>query len=140
GYKADSGKEPVNIAGWYPKGFIDRALGKGYRLGFQASSDHWSTHISFFVVLAERHDRAAILDALKRRHCYGATDDIVLDVRSGAHVMGDSFKSAGPPALEVRVRGTADLAAVEVLRDSKVVATLKATGRKCKAAWKDPKP
>ena len=56
------------------------ALGqKGYKFGFQSSSDHLSTHISYCVVLAERHDRAAILDGLRKRHCYGATDDIVLE-------------------------------------------------------------
>src|SRR5262245_62160817 len=80
GYEAKSGKEPVNIAGWYPRGFINRALEKGYKLGFQASSDHWSTHISFFVVLSERHERTALLEAIKKRHCYGATDNIILDV------------------------------------------------------------
>src|SRR5262249_25664606 len=53
GYDVKSGKKPVNVAGWYPDGFVDRALDKGYKLGFQASSDHWSTHISYFVVLAE---------------------------------------------------------------------------------------
>jgi hypothetical protein len=140
GYPAKSGKKPINIAGWYPRGFVNNALDRGYRLGFQSSSDHWSTHISYAVVLAEKPDRAGILDGLRRRHCYGATDDIVLDVRSGPHVMGDAFKAAAAPALEVRVHGTADLAAVEVLRDSEVVATLKASGRECKGRWTDPKP
>jgi hypothetical protein len=140
GYEAKSGKEPVNIAGWYPKGFINLALGKGYKLGFQSSSDHWSTHISFFVVLAERHDRAAILEAIKKRHCYGATDNIVLDVRSGAHVMGDELKTNAAPALQLTVEGTADLAKVEVLRDSKVVHTIRPKGRSYRGAWTDPKP
>src|SRR5262245_13745411 len=54
GYEAESKKEPVNVAGWYPKGFINLALKQGYKLGFQASSDHWSTHISFFVILSEK--------------------------------------------------------------------------------------
>jgi hypothetical protein len=139
GYEAKSGKKPINIAGWYPKGFVNHALEKGYRLGFQSSSDHWSTHISYGIVLAEKPDRAGILDGLKRRHTYGATDDIILDVRSGSHVMGDAFKADAAP-LEVKVEGTADLEAVEVLRDSEVVATLKATGRQCNGTWTDPKP
>src|SRR5437588_8986332 len=75
GYEPKTGKEPVNIAGWYPKGFINHALDKGYKLGFQASSDHWSTHISFFVILAEKNERQGLLDAVKKRHCYGATDN-----------------------------------------------------------------
>jgi hypothetical protein len=140
GYEAKSGKEPVNVAGWYPKGFINLALGKGYKLGFQASSDHWSTHISFFVVLAERNDRAAILEAIKKRHCYGATDNIVLDVRSGEHLMGDELKTNAAPALQINVEGTGDLAKVEVLRDSKVVHTVRPKGRAYRGAWTDPSP
>src|SRR5439155_3985455 len=106
GYDPQSGQLPANIAGWRPLGFIDRALrDKGFKLGFQSSSDHWSTHISYCVALAERPDREAILDAMKKRHCYGATDDILLDVRSGGHLMGDEFKAAGAPALEVNVVG-----------------------------------
>jgi hypothetical protein len=140
GYDPRSGKKPANIAGWKPDGFVDRALAKGYRLGFQSSSDHWSTHISFCVVLAERNDRASILKALRQRHCYGATDDIVLDVRSGPHLMGDEFKTASAPALGVRVIGTEEIAGVDVLKDSKVVHTIKAKGREYRGTWTDPSP
>jgi hypothetical protein len=141
GYDPKTKKEPANIAGWFPKGFIDHALGeKGYRLGFESSSDHWSTHISYCIVLAEKNDRASILDGMKKRHVYGATDDIICDVRSGNHVMGDEFKSSGAPALKVKIIGTKDLAAVEVLKDSKVVAQLPVTGKECATEWKDPEP
>jgi hypothetical protein len=140
GYPADSGKKPVNIAGWYPKGFINNALEKGYRLGFQSSSDHWSTHISYFVVLAEKHDRESILAAVKQRHCYGATHDIVLDVRSGGHLMGDAFKADAAPALQINVVGTGDLAKVEILKDSDVVETIQPGKRQYKGEWTDPKP
>jgi len=141
GYDPKGDKEPLNIAGWYPKGFVNLALGeKGYRLGFQASSDHWSTHISYCIVLAEKNDRESILDAMRKRHVYGATDDIICDVRSGAQVMGDEFQAAGAPSFSVKVIGTSDLAKVEVLRDSSVVAELPVKGRECTADWTDPKP
>jgi len=71
---------------------------------------------------------------------YGATDDIICDVRSGNHIMGDEFKSSGAPALKVKIIGTKDLAAVEVLKDSKVVAQLPVTGKECATEWKDPEP
>jgi hypothetical protein len=135
-----SGEQPANLAGWYPKGFVDRALGKGYRLGFQSSSDHWATHISYFVALVEKADRESILDATKKRHCYGATDNIVLDVRSGDHLMGDEFSTSAAPSLQVVAVGTAKLAKVEVLRDSEVVATLPANGSEYKGAWTDLAP
>ncbi len=60
GYDPKGRQKPANIGGWYPKGFIDTPWEKGYRLGFQASSDHWSTHISYTVVLAEEHTREGI--------------------------------------------------------------------------------
>ncbi len=113
---------------------------KGYRLGFQASSDHWSTHISFFVAIAERHDRAAILDATRKRHCYGATDNIVLDVRSGDHLMGDEFTTNQTPKLTLTVIGTGKLAKVEILRDSEVVATFKPKGAEHRSDWTEPLP
>ncbi len=140
GYEAKSGKQPINVAGWFPKGFINHALGKGYKLGFQASSDHWSTHISFFVILSEKRDRASLLEAVKKRHCYGATDNIILDVRSGPHVMGDELQTRDAPKLEVAVIGTGKLAKIDVLRDSTVVQTIKPQGREYRGAWTDPNP
>jgi len=140
GYDPRSGKKPANIAGWFPLGFVNHALAKGYRLGFQSSSDHFSTHISFCVVLAEKPEREAILDALRKRHVYGATDNIVLDVRSGTHVMGDEFKTTEAPALQIKVLGTAPLARVEILKDSEVVHTFQPGKAECEERWTDPKP
>ena len=140
GYDPKSGKQPANIAGWFPKGFINKAFEKGYRLGFQASSDHWSTHISYFMVLAEKHDRQGILDAVKKRHVYGATDNIIVDFRSGPHIMGDAFSTRQAPALEIHVIGTKELAKIDVLRDSKVVATLQPQGTGYATTWTDPNP
>jgi len=136
----DKDKFPPNIAGWFPKGFINLPLQQGYRLGFQSSSDHWSTHISFCVALAKKHDRQGIVDALKKRHCYAATDDIILDVRSGSHVMGDEFKTTAAPRLDIAVVGTAPLARVEILRDSEVVHTFQPNKTELKETWTDPKP
>jgi hypothetical protein len=140
GYDVKSGKKPVNIAGWYPKGFINHAFQKGYRLGFQSSSDHSSTHISFCIALAEKHDRASILAALKKRHCYGATDDIIVDVRSGAHIMGDEFQTGEAPKLQIHVIGTHTLERIDVLKDSEVVDTLKPGKAEYQGTWTDPKP
>ncbi len=137
GYDPKGNDLPAQIGGWQPEGFIDNAFQKGYRLGFQASSDHWSTHISYCIVLAEKRDRQSILDGLKKRHCYGATDDIILDVRSGNHVMGDEFKTATPPTLDIRVIGTKELARVDIIKDSKVVETIKPGKREYQGTWTD---
>jgi hypothetical protein len=140
GYDPKSKKEPANIAGWYPKGYVNNALAKGYRLGFESSSDHWSTHISFCVALAEKHTRASIMEALRKRHCYAATDNIVADVRSGTHIMGDSFKTSTAPALEINVQGAGKVARIDILKDNKVVETLNPGRPEYKGKWTDPKP
>jgi hypothetical protein len=140
GYDPKSGKLPANVAGWYPKGFINEALKKGYKLGFQSSSDHWSTHISFFVILSEKRDRQSLLEAVKNRHCYGATDNIVVDFRSGAHVMGDAFKAQGAPKFEIDVIGTSKIARIDVLRDSEVLHTIKPDATIYHGGWTDPQP
>lgn len=134
------GVEPANVAGWFPKGFINLALQKGYKLAFQASSDHWSTHISFFVILAENRDRKSLLDAVLKRRCYGATDNIVVDFRCGDRLMGEETTSDGAPSFRTTVIGTGKLAKVEILRDSEVVANLPASGTECKSDWTDPQP
>jgi hypothetical protein len=141
GYDPKGDKKPYQLGGWEPKGFIDHALKeKGYRFGFESSSDHWSTHISYCVVLAQAHDRQGILDGLKRRHVYGATDDIILDVRSGDHLMGDEFRSNAAPALEVNVVGTGPVARIDILKDSEVVETIKPGRAEYKGKWTDPRP
>ena len=46
------------IGGWQPLGMIWNALAMQYKLGFQASSDHISTHISYaFAIAEEPHPR-----------------------------------------------------------------------------------
>ncbi len=140
GHDPQGKKQPAAIGGWQPKGFVINAHKKGYRLGFESSSDHWSTHISYAVVLAEGFDREGILAGMRKRHTYGATHDIVLDVRSGDHLMGDEFKSAGAPTLQVVVHGTAPVATVDILRDGEVVETLKPEKIEFRGTWTDPKP
>jgi hypothetical protein len=140
GYSSDSGKKPVQIAGWKPAGFVDHALKKGYRLGFQSSSDHWATHISYCIVLASANDRQSIMAGLRKRHCYAATDDLIADVRSGPHVMGDEFTTHAPPVLKMTVIGTLALKVVDVIRDSEVIHTYRPAQQKFEATWTDPHP
>ena len=44
--------------------------------------------------------RQGILDAIRKRHTYGATDNIILDVRMGEHFMGDDFALSKPSRCE----------------------------------------
>jgi hypothetical protein len=124
-----------------PDGFVSLALAKGYRLGFQSSSDHVSTHISYACILAEEFSRKGLIDALKKRHSYAATDNIVLDVRMGGRIMGDEVRT-DKPTLDVVVLGTGPLDRVDVLRDGEVVHTHRPDkdSEEAKFHWDDAAP
>ena len=104
-----------------PPGFVTNAWAKGYKLGIIASSDHGSTHISYAMVYTDDPSRQGILDAIRKRHTYGAMDNIIMDVRMGEHFMGDEFSLQGAVPLKVKVEGADTIATVAVIRDGTVV-------------------
>jgi hypothetical protein len=105
-----------------PEGMVINAWAKGYRLGVIASSDHVSTHISYALAYTDDPTREGILEAFRKRHTYGATDNILLEVRMGENFMGDVLSSSGPlPPLRVKARGTAVISKVDILKDGKVI-------------------
>ncbi|HLJ14724.1 MAG TPA: hypothetical protein VKV15_09530 [Bryobacteraceae bacterium] len=114
-------------SGWEPKGFIWNAWSKGYKLGVQSSSDHWSTHISYACLLAESFTREGLLDAIRKRHTYGATDNIFLDFRAQSggktYIMGDSFTSSGAPQFSVHVEGTGPILQIDLIQNRKFIYT-----------------
>ncbi len=126
-YEKEDGRRAAKpgdvIGGLRPAGYVSEALAKGIRLGFVASSDHISTHISFANVLVTEPTREAILDAFRKRHVYASTDNIVADVRSGDHLMGDEFTASEAPKLSVKLVGTAAFAKVVIVKDGREVYT-----------------
>ncbi|RMG39126.1 MAG: hypothetical protein D6725_05790 [Planctomycetota bacterium] len=130
----------TQIGGFQPSGYINNALEKGYRLGFQSSSDHVSTHMSYACVWVEDNSRQGIIDAFKKRHCYGATDNILLVVTSGEHLMGDEFMTDQPPSLTVHVEGTAPIAKVHVIRNNRYVYTAEPGKRVVDLTFTDADP
>jgi len=102
-------------------GFVANAWDKGYRLGVIASSDHVSTHIAYAMVWAPDRTRQAVLEAMRRRHTYGATDNIMLEFRIGEHFMGDELEAESVPPIRVRAVGTGPVAAVEIIRNNRSV-------------------
>ncbi len=104
-------------------GLAQSALAKGLKVGFIASSDHRSTHISYAAVYAEGPSREDIFTALRKRRAYAATDTIVLDFRAGEAIMGDSVRLPTLPELHVSVRGTGPLRTVQVIRNGVQVYT-----------------
>lgn len=134
-------RQPEGAAGgWAPLGQVWNALALQYRLGFQASSDHVSTHISFAIALAEQPTRSSIFEAFKKRHCYAATDNIVLDVRSGEHLMGDEFTAKGPVTLRIFAHGTAPIRKVDVIKDFVYVYSTTPGTNRVEFRWTDEAP
>jgi hypothetical protein len=108
-------------SGYRPAGFIWNALAKGYRLGFEAASDHTSTHISYSCILTTGTSRQDLVDAMRKRHAYGATDNIVLDFRVEAdgreYLQGDEIPAASRYLLRVNVLGTGAIRRVAVIHN-----------------------
>jgi len=109
---------PQEASVWY-------ALSKGFQLGFIASSDHRSTHLSYACVWATENSRRALFDAILARRTYAATDRIALDVRIGNALMGEQTRlGADNPTLQIRAAGTAPIDEIEIIRSNRVIATL----------------
>lgn len=103
--------------------FIQDALRRGHRVGIVAGSDdhqghpgnspvgrYWNTRGGLAAVYATDRTRKSIWDGLYARRCYGTTlARILLDVRMGSHLMGESFRAAKAPPLEVFAAGAGPL-------------------------------
>ncbi|MEX2286340.1 MAG: hypothetical protein WD648_04565, partial [Planctomycetaceae bacterium] len=111
--------------GFQKEGLLWNAYQKGYRLGTITSSDHGSTHISYALVYTPENDRQAILDSIRKRHTYGATDNLIVDFRANGHFMGEEFSTREQPALTLTVTGTARVAQVDVIRNNQYILSSK---------------
>jgi hypothetical protein len=131
-------------SGWQPEGFWWNALAKGYKLGVQASSDHWSTHISYACILVEQPTREGLLDAMRKRHAYAATDNIILDFRardgSSEYIQGDDFTAAGNPKLFLHASGTATIKQIDVISNKRFLYTSRPASKTVSFEFSDPNP
>ena len=121
-------ERPTTQAGGFePAGYVWNAWAKGYKLGVQVASDHLSTHYSYACTIAEQFTREGLLAAMKLRHSYGATDNIVLDYRLRAngreYLQGDALAADGPFRLSVKVLGTSRIRQVDVIKNQEFVYT-----------------
>ncbi len=131
--------------GFRPLGYVWNAWAKGYKLGVQASSDHLSTHISYANLIAEEHSREGLLDAMRKRHAYASTDNIVLDYRlltdGKEYIQGDIVESkSGKFELRIRVQGTAPIQQLDVIRNDEFVLTLQNRDAKLDFTFIDERP
>ncbi len=63
--------------------------------------------------------------ALKKRHAYGATDNIVLDFQAEAdgnhYIMGDIIRSKNAPRLKIRVIGTDKIKQLVIVKNQQFI-------------------
>jgi hypothetical protein len=118
-------------------GFYWDALRKGLKLGVISSSDHKATHCSYAMVYLEEFSRAGIIEALRKRHCYAATDNIILEVKSGDHMMGDIFDSNASVKIDIYVRGTDVVKQIDIIKNCEIVDTITCMKQEFKVSWQD---
>ncbi len=126
--KAAWGGKPTSAPGGFrPLGYVWNAWAKGYKLGVQASSDHLSTHISYACTIAEDYSRAGLLEAMKKRHSYGATDNIILDYRlrdgDREYLQGDIVEAGRGFRLWIKVLGTAPIRQIDIIKNNSFLHT-----------------
>ena len=135
-YKLPDSTKPVgrassspNSPSFRPLGFVWSALAKGYKFGFIASSDHISTHISYACFIAEDLSSEGLLEAIRHRRTYAATDNIILDIKyrgsDGEHLMGESFNSKTPVQISASIIGTGEILQVDLIKNNAIVQTCK---------------
>lgn len=127
------GEEPSRFA----PGYVSNAWAKGIKMGVQSSSDHVSTHISYAALYVDRINRQSILDAIRARRTYAATDNIVVNWRAENHFMGASFDSPKAPVMRAHVLGTGNLALISVVKNNRVVYTAPGRGAEAKFQFTD---
>lgn len=127
--------------GYQPLGWVWQGWQKGYKLGVQCSSDHTSTHCSYACILTEDYSREGLLAAMRKRHAYGATANIIMDFRlqegGREYIMGDSLSTSSHPLLLVKVFGTAPIRAVRIFRDAQQVFSQPGTGESAVLNYRD---
>lgn len=144
--KAANAANPASAPGGFrPAGYLWNAWAKGWKLGIQASSDHLSTHISYACTIASDFTRQGLVDAMKLRHSYGATDNIVLDYRAETpggrqYLQGEAFEAKSAPVLIVNVKGTKPVRQIDVVRDNQFVHTRHPMTKEVSFRYKDTGP
>jgi hypothetical protein len=124
----------------FEKGFVRSAWDKGLRLGVILSSDHLSTHISYAMVWAADRSREAVLEALRERRTYAATDNIVLEFWVGDHFMGEELVASSVPPIRVRVAGTNTISELVVFRNGETVYSNAGGSRQAEVSFSDLEP
>ncbi len=138
-YEYKGAPDPADRVVYEPdsRNFVWNALERKLKLGFIASSDHRSTHMSFAAVYTKELDRGSIFEGLYARRTYAATDKIFVDFAIAGTMMGGEATIEGVPELEVAVEGTTDLDQIDVIKNNTFAYQVRPQGRKARFTFRD---
>lgn len=97
------------------------AYRQGVRIGIIASSDHGSTHNAYAGVFVKQFSRDGILEALRQRRTFGATEVVEVIVTIGDKTMGQEVFHGSAPILEISAHCAEPLAQVEIVKDNRFI-------------------
>ena len=127
--------------GYRPAGFVNHALNQGYHFAFYASSDHFSTHVSYAMVWTPERNRDAIFEAIRRGHVYGATDNILGEFRMQAGdttaFLGEEATVDSAPTYHAKLHGTAPFRRIVFLHDDEEVHVVENRPAETEVSWTD---
>ncbi len=94
------------------------------------------------MVLAEDYTREGLLNAMRKRHTYAATSNIVLDFRIQAGdnegIQGDEMSATSEiPTVKAVIRGSNDIKEVAVVRNNKYVHTREGEGERMEFEFRE---
>ncbi len=138
---ADPDDVRTQHGGYQPDGMVSRAWEMGIRVGVQASSDHMATHTSYAMLLASENTRAGLLEAIRARRAYGATDNIILDLRlvgpDRDYLMGEDARLVGAPRFRIHAEGTAPIGELKIVRNNEVILARRPGSRVVEVEFQD---
>lgn len=143
GYRTNyehQGAPRSTTAGARPAGFVWNAWEKGLKLGVQSSSDHVSTHTSYGMIWVDAVEPASVIEGIRKRRAYAATDNILVDFRVNGALMGSAIEASGNPRIEANVVGTGPIRKIEVIRNNEYVHTQPGGSAEVRFSFVDNEP
>jgi hypothetical protein len=125
-----------------PGYFLQDAWARGVVIGVIASPDHGGGYGKACVFSPEL-SRAAILESLRARRCFGTTAArMFLDVRVDGHLMGEKVPATptGPVTVSIEARCPRNIQRIEVCRNNRFIYTNQPAAREAKLKFVDMDP
>ena len=113
-----------------PNSSVQDIIEAGYKIGFigvKDAHDGKPGKGGLTGIYADSLTRESLFAALKARRFFATTGArMVIDFMINGHVMGETFVTDNPPVINVNVKGTNIISAIEIVKNNKVLKTFTA--------------